>query len=60
MDVLKKQLNEFLLSVPDTPPVRGYTLLIRILSYAGARTKKHLLHGVVIKYGFIEDQRNPT
>ena len=25
MDVFKKQLSEFLLSIPDTPPVRGYT-----------------------------------
>ena len=33
-------------------------VLIRIPSYPGARTKKHLLHGVVIKDSFIEDQPN--
>ena len=57
MDVFKNQLNEFSQTVSDTPPVRGYTCANSNSSYASARTKKHLLHGVVIKDIFIKDQQ---
>ena len=43
-------LTEFMLSVPDKPPIRGFTELpIPILSSIGGTIEKHLLSGVVSK-----------
>ena len=53
----KRKLTVFLLSVPDTPPARGYT---QAYTQAGEKTRKHLLDGVVTPDGFIDDQRNAT
>ena len=56
----KRKLKVFILSVPDTPPARGYTPAISNSLLCWRKDMKHLLHGVITPDGFIVDQRNAT